>query len=104
MQRADKQTGARQPAVNYALAHIGKPYDLVNVPEECPNVSNTCQVTQLAKFFGCLLSSFKCFRGSHAGVVGCACLMGEEVTHVNERKVVSQILAWPLLFVLLNLI
>jgi len=43
VQRADKQTGARQPSVNYALAHIGKPYDLVNVPEECPNVSNTCQ-------------------------------------------------------------
>eukprot|EP00092_Neocalanus_flemingeri_P000676 GFUD01000718.1.p1 GENE.GFUD01000718.1~~GFUD01000718.1.p1 ORF type:complete len:1537 (-),score=283.11 GFUD01000718.1:154-4470(-) len=43
VQRADKQTGVRQPAVNYALAHIGKPYDLVNVPEECPNISNTCQ-------------------------------------------------------------
>ena len=44
VQRADKQTGVRQTAVNYALAHIGKPYDLVNVPEECPNISNTCQV------------------------------------------------------------
>ena len=42
--RLDKMTGTRQPAISYALAHLGKPYDLVNVPEECPNMSNTCQV------------------------------------------------------------
>ena len=42
--RLDKMTGTRQPAIPYALAHLGKPYDLVNVPEECPNMSNTCQV------------------------------------------------------------
>jgi len=41
--RADKMTGAVQPSVSYALSHLGKPYDVVNVPEECPNLSNTCQ-------------------------------------------------------------
>ena len=43
VQSADKMSGIRQPAVPYALSHLGKPYDLVNVPEECPNLSNTCQ-------------------------------------------------------------
>ena len=57
VQRADKQTGARQSAVNYALAHIGKPYDLVNVPEECPNISNTCQVgVKLSLMFSIFIS------------------------------------------------
>ena len=40
----DKLSGSRQPSIPYALSHLGKPYDLVNVPEECPNLSNTCQV------------------------------------------------------------
>ena len=44
VQGADKMTGIRQPPVPYTLAHLGKPYDLVNVPEECPNLTNTCQV------------------------------------------------------------
>ena len=44
VQRADKMTGSRQSPIPYALAHLGKPYDVVNVPEECPNLSNTCKV------------------------------------------------------------
>ena len=45
VQRVDKMTGTRQAAIPYALAHLGKPYDLVNVAEECPALSNTCQVS-----------------------------------------------------------
>ena len=44
VQSVDKLSGSRQPSIPYALSHLGKPYDLVNVPEECPNLSNTCQV------------------------------------------------------------
>jgi len=39
----DKRTGARQKSIPYVLATIGKPYDLVNIPEECPNIENSCQ-------------------------------------------------------------
>lgn len=42
--RADKRTGIQQVPVRYGLSHIGKPYDLVNVPEGCPrDVNNSCQ-------------------------------------------------------------
>ena len=47
VQRADKMTGSRQSPLPYVLAHLGKPYDVVNVPEECPNLSNTCKVRSL---------------------------------------------------------
>jgi len=44
VQRADKRTGVRRIPVKYGLAHIGKPYDVVAVPEECPHgVTNSCQ-------------------------------------------------------------
>ena len=61
VQRADKMTGSRQPAVKYALAHLGKPYDVVNVPEECPNISNTCQGVPCGPGRLCLPDG----RGSH---------------------------------------
>jgi hypothetical protein len=41
----DKTTGSRQKSIPYSLAGVGRPYDIVNVPQECPNISNTCQVT-----------------------------------------------------------
>lgn len=41
--RVDKMTGTRQASIPYALSHLGRPYDLVNIPAECPNMSNTCQ-------------------------------------------------------------
>ena len=50
VQRADKMTGSRQSPIPYALAHLGKPYDVVNVPEECPNLSNTCKVRRYMYF------------------------------------------------------
>lgn len=40
---ADKISGERQRSVNYQLASLGKPYDLVNVPEECPMQRSSCQ-------------------------------------------------------------
>ena len=61
VQRADKMTGSRQPAVKYALAHLGKPYDVVTVPEECPNISNTCQGVPCGPGRLCLPDG----RGSH---------------------------------------
>lgn len=61
VQRADKQSGIRQNQVKYALSHIGKPYDLVNVPEECPNISNTCQGQPCGRGRLCLPDG----RGSH---------------------------------------
>merc|ERR1712200_275229 len=39
----DKSTGVRQKSVPYMLAGASRPYDLVNVPQECPYLSNTCQ-------------------------------------------------------------
>jgi len=39
----DKNTGVRQKPVPYILAGVGKPYDLVNVPEMCPYLVNSCQ-------------------------------------------------------------
>ena len=83
VQRADKQTGVRQSAVNYALAHIGKPYDLVNVPEECPNISNTCQVGA-ARYPGNYL--FLLLRVSHVGQADSACLMGGGAILVNNIR------------------
>ena len=48
MHRADKRTGIQQVPVRYGLSHIGKPYDLVNVPEGCPrDVTNSCQVENI---------------------------------------------------------
>ena len=41
--RVDKMPGTRQASIPYALSHLGRPYDLVNIPAECPNMSNTCQ-------------------------------------------------------------
>ena len=40
----DKTTGSRQKSIPYSLAGVGRPYDIVNVPQECPNISNSCQV------------------------------------------------------------
>ena len=45
MHSVDKSTGVRQKSIPYILAGMGKPYDIVDVQEECPNISNTCQVT-----------------------------------------------------------
>ena len=44
MHSVDKSTGVRQKSVPYMLAGASRPYDLVNVPQECPYLSNTCQV------------------------------------------------------------
>ena len=44
MHSVDKSTGVRQRSIPYILAGMGKPYDIVDVQEECPNLSNTCQV------------------------------------------------------------
>ena len=59
--RVDKMTGTRQAPVPYALAHLGKPYDLVTVPEERPNIHNTCQGEPCGSARLCLPDG----RGSH---------------------------------------
>jgi hypothetical protein len=40
----DKTTGSRQKSIAYSLAGVGRPYHIVNVPQECPNLVNSCQV------------------------------------------------------------
>ena len=44
LQRADRTTGARQPALPYTLSHIGKPYGVAVAGPACPRLTNTCQV------------------------------------------------------------
>ena len=77
VQRVDKMTGTRQAAIPYALAHLGKPYDLVNVPEECPNLSNTCQVSGELKLETWLMISV---QGEPCGA-GRLCLPDGEGSH-----------------------
>ena len=60
--RVDKMTGTRQASIPYALSHLGKPYDLVNIPAECPNLSNTCQGEPCGGGRLCLPDG----RGSHS--------------------------------------
>ena len=46
LQRADRTTGTRQPALPYMLSHIGKPYGVAVAGPACPRLTNTCQVGQ----------------------------------------------------------
>ena len=82
----DKLSGRRQPSIPYALSHLGKPYDLVNVPEECPNLSNTCQVQNDA-LCSRQMFLFLIFRGSLVDLEGCAFLMERGVILVNDQMV-----------------
>ena len=44
VQSVDKRTGSGLRSIPYMLSNTGRPYDLVNIPVECPNLSNSCQV------------------------------------------------------------
>ena len=80
-------TGIRQPPVPYTLAHLGKPYDLVNVPEECPNLTNTCQVITICCPLILMkkISNKKMYcRENHVAQADCVYLMEGEVTLANK--------------------
>ena len=61
----DKVSGERQQPINYQFVRHGRPYDLVNVPEECPNLLNSCRSAGCPDNKLCLPNG----RGGHT----CAC-------------------------------
>jgi len=52
----DKRTGGNRRSIPYMLANTGRPYDLVNIPVECPNLSNSCQGQPCGLYGICLPS------------------------------------------------